>query len=288
VQFDAHMKKLLCTSAFRGALALAYAGFGLFMVLPARAQAPATPSQQDDNASTGTIVSSTRNTLVVRNENGQYQLFVFDRDTVKPATLTAGSNVRIVSIAGEESGVRVARLITSGAASGTQANGQNPQNVPPEVRRLERDIERQARRYQLGVRAGMSLDPELVLIGVQAQVGPLFNPNVYFRPNVEFAFGEVTALFALNAEAIYRLPVSSRQGRWSPYVGAGPAFTFLHQNFSTTTNSGNKIDFGDFHSSVGLNILGGLSYRSGMFMELKTSVYSNPAPTLRFIIGYNF
>jgi hypothetical protein len=62
----------------------------------------------------------------------------------------------------------------------------------------------------------MALDPELVLIGVQAQVGPLFNPNVFLRPNAEFAFGEVTALFALNMEAIYRLPVSSRQG---PLVG---------------------------------------------------------------------
>jgi hypothetical protein len=55
----------------------------------------------------------------------------------------------------------------------------------------------------------MALDPELVLIGVQAQVGPLFNPNVFLRPNAEFAFGEVTALFALNMEAIYQLPVSS-------------------------------------------------------------------------------
>jgi hypothetical protein len=105
---------------------------------------------------------------------------------------------------------------------------------------------------------------------------------------VEFAYGEVTALFALNLEAIYRLPVSSRTGRWSTYVGVGPAFTFLHQNFEKDTGGGNRIDFGDFHYDVGLNILGGLRYRSGMFTELKTSVYAKPAPTLRLIVGYNF
>ena len=140
----------------------------------------------------------------------------------------------------------------------------------------------------MGVRAGVALDPELILLGVHAQVGPFFNPDVFLRPNVEFAFGEVTALFALNMEAIYRLPVSSRQGRWSAYVGGGPGFSFLHQNFERTNGEGDKIDFGDFHSNVGLNILGGLRYRNGMFMELKTSVYSRPAPTLRLIIGYNF
>ena len=134
----------------------------------------------------------------------------------------------------------------------------------------------------------MALDPELILIGVQAQVGPFFNPNVYLRPNVEFAFGEVTALFALNLEAIYRLPVTSRVGRWSSYVGVGPGFNFLHQNFERNDGQGKRIDFGDFHSAVGLNILGGLRYRSGMFIELKTSVYASPAPTLRMIVGYNF
>jgi hypothetical protein len=61
----------------------------------------------------------------------------------------------------------------------------------------------------------------------------------------------------------------------------------LHQNFDIESG-GKKIDFGDFHSDTALNILGGVRYRSGMFMELKTSVYSDPSPKLRLIIGYNF
>jgi hypothetical protein len=70
-------------------------------------------------------------------------------------------------------------------------------------------------------------------------------------------------------------------------VGVGPGVNLLHQNFERTERD-KRIDFGDFHSDVGLNILGGIRYRSGMFMELKTTVYSDPAPTFRMIVGYNF
>jgi hypothetical protein len=245
---------------------------------------------------TGTVASSTRNTLVVRNASGQYQLFVFDRDTTRPSSLPAGTQVRVISSAGDEVGVRLAREVTIATqgstsrettASPADAGADATPVVPREVRQVERDIERQARRFQVGARAGVALDPELILIGLQAQVGPFFNPDLYLRPNVEFGFGEVTALFALNLEAIYRLPINGRQGRWSTYVGAGPGFNFLHQNFERTSG-GKRIDFGEFHSDTGLNILGGVRFRRGTFVELKTSVYSNPSPTLRLVFGYNF
>jgi hypothetical protein len=246
---------------------------------------------QNETELTGTVVSSSRNTVTVREMNGRYQLFTFDRDVRKPATLPVGSRVRVVSSASDDAGVRVAREITvvQGGGGGNAANATTPpDNVPSEVRDIERGIERQARRYQLGVRAGVALDPELILIGVQSQIGPFFNPDIYFRPNVEFAWGEVTAMFGLNPELIYRLPLSSRQGRWSSYVGGGPGFNFVHQDFQSNSGSGTRVDFSDFHYSVGLNLLAGLRYRSGMFTEIKTSVYSKPAPTLRLILGYNF
>jgi hypothetical protein len=246
-----------------------------------------------DSTTTGTVVSSSRNTLTLRSGNNQYQLFVFDRDTTKPATIPVGSQARVVSSPGDEPNVRVARSITvtgQGSASrdaATTASEDTSTVVPQEVRRVERSIEREARRFQVGVRGGVALDPELVLIGVQSQVGPFFTDDLYFRPNVEFAYGEVTALFGLNLEAIYRLPINSRRGRWSAYFGAGPGFNFIHQSYETQSG-GSRIDFGDFHSDTGLNILGGVRFRSGTFVELKTSVYSQPAPTLRLIFGYNF
>lgn len=244
-------------------------------------------AQEEESTFTGTVSSTSRNTLTVRSSSGRYQLFVYDRGTTKPATIPVGSPVRVTWTAGDEPGVRVANevTITTGAA-GTQA-GTAGSVVPREVRSIERDIERQARRYQVGVRAGVALDPELIMFGVHAQVGPFFGKDIFFRPNVEFAFGEVTALFGLNPEFTYRLPVSSRQGRWSTYVGIGPGFNFLHQNFKSN-EGGKRVDFGNFRSDTGLNILGGMRYRSGMFAELKTTVYSDPSPTLRMIIGYNF
>lgn len=240
---------------------------------------------------TGTVASSTTNTLVVRGEDSQFQLFVFDRYTVKPRTIAAGSTVRVTSIPGDEVGVRLAREITilsAPQAAPATAISESSQAVPAEIRRAESSIQRQFRKYQAGVRTGIALDPELILFGAHAQLGPFFHRDVFFRPNVEFGFGEVTALISINPEFVYRLPVTARYGRWTSYVGAGPGFNFLHQNFERRTGGDRDIDFGDFHSDTGFNILGGLQHRNGMFMELKTSVYTSPSPTVRLILGYNF
>lgn len=242
---------------------------------------------QEAETTTGSVVSTSRNTLTIRTTEGRYELFVLDNTTKKPASIPVGAQVRITS--SENDGVYYASevAVTQQPASGNAPTGGSPV-VPPAVRSLERDIERETKRFRVGVRGGVTLDPELILIGVQSQIGPFFNKNVYFRPNVEFAWGEVTALFALNPEVIYRLPASSRNARWAPYFGVGPGFNFLHQNFEQNGVGGKRIDFGEFHSDVGLNLIGGIEYRSGMFMELKTSVYSDPSPTLRMVVGYNF
>lgn len=265
--------------------------FSAMLALLSAFPAASQETSGDETTVTGTVSSSTRNTVVVRGSGGQYRLYVFDRDTTKPATLPVGSQVRVVFLETDDPGVRLAREITvvPGGTSQSTANRDSAVSpvVPREVRAIERDIERQARRFQLGIRGGVALDPEMVLVGVQSQVGPFFNSNVYLRPNVEFAYGEVTALFGLNLEAVYRLPITSRQGRWSAYVGGGPGFNFMHQSFDSTTGSRN-IDFDDFRYDTALNILGGVRFRRGTFIELKTSVYSAPAPTLRLIFGYNF
>jgi hypothetical protein len=247
---------------------------------------------RDGTTITGSVSSSSRNTLVVRTTAGGYQLFVFDRDTSKPASLPAGTRVRVLWEEGDEPGVRLAREVTilTGSAQGSASREAEPEVspvVPREVRQVEREIERQARRFQLAVRGGVALDPELVVVGVQSQVGPFFTPDFYVRPNVEFGYGEVTAMFGLNMEGIYRLPFNSRTGRWSAYAGAGPAFNFIHQGFSDTTRERN-IDFDDFRYDTALNILGGVRFRRGTFVELRTTVYSTPAPTLRLMFGYIF
>lgn len=252
------------------------------------------PNTQQQNVSSttieGTVVSSSRQTLVVKTDDNDYYLFVFDSGTNKPARIIVGNHVRVVSTPGEESGTRLASAVTAVDSAPVAKTGtiETQAAAPPaEVRNVEQNIKSEARRWHLGVRAGAALDPELFMFGVHSQIGPIFSRNVFFRPNAEFAFGEVTDLIALNLEAIYRLPISANGKTWSAYLGAGPAFTFLHQNFETQQGQGRDIDFGNFDYETGFNILAGIQRRH-TFYELKTSLYSRPAPTLRLIIGYTF
>jgi hypothetical protein len=246
-------------------------------------QTTASSSQNpDETTMTGRVVSSSRNTLVIRTAGGLYQLFVFDSDTVKPPAIPVGSEVTVLSTPGTETGVRAATsvVVSSEAAPTTQAQP-GTDVVPASVRQLERDIERQSRRYGAGIRAGVGLDPEVVSVGLHARLGPFFDRNISFRPNVEFAFGEVTKLFAFNLEGVYRLPFTPRTGRWSSYVGLGPSFIFSHRDFEE-----NGIDFGDFEFDGGLNVLAGVAFRGGVFMEIKSTVWASPH--LRVIFGYSF
>lgn len=70
-------------------------------------------------------------------------------------------------------------------------------DVAKGVGEVVRELQRQA---SLGVRGGMALDPELIIIGGHAEFPPVLDALV-FRPNFEFGIGEVTALYAVNFEA---------------------------------------------------------------------------------------
>ncbi len=256
----------------------------------ALSQESSSSSRRDETTIEGTVVSTSRQTLVVRTEDNDFQLFVFDHNTTKPRMIAAGTRVRVISTPGEQKGSRLASNVTALEGSpDAKAETAQPQAkpLPPAVRDLEQDIKREARRWHLGVRAGAALDPEVCMFGVHSQIGPIFNRNFLFRPNAEFAFGEVTDLIALNLEAVYRLPVSSRGRNFSAYIGAGPGFTFLHQNFERQQGQGRNIDFGNFDYESGFNVLAGIQKRH-TFYEIKTSLWARPAPTLRLIVGYTF
>jgi hypothetical protein len=254
--------------------------------LAAMSQEP-TPSARPAGESTieGTVASSGRQTFVVRTADNQFYLFVFNRYTSKPRSIGVGSRVRVESLPGAESGSRLATRVTILAAAPKEENaaGGEAAPIPPAVRDVETNIKREAQRWRLGVRAGAAFDPELFLFGVHSQMGPIFHSDVFFRPNAEFAFGEVTDLIALNLEGVYKMRPSDHRD-WSPYAGAGPALIFIHQSFQ----HGRNIDFGNFDFNVGFNILLGAQFRRGTFVEAKTSLYSRPAPVFRLIFGYNF
>jgi len=248
-----------------------------------------TASAQAQNESTieGTVASSTRQTFVVRTPDNQFHLFTFNRYTDKPQSLPVGTRVRVESRPGGETGSRLATKVTALEAAPKdqqRAAGTEAAPIPESVRNVESNIKSEARRWRLGVRAGAAFDPELFMFGVHSQIGPIFSSRVFFRPSAEFDFGEVTDLIALNLEAIYRFPRSSERRDWSPDVGAGPALTFIHQSFQ----AGRDINFGNFDFDAGFNILAGMQSRRGTFVEAKTSLWSQPAPVFRLIVGYNF
>jgi hypothetical protein len=139
----------------------------------------------------------------------------------------------------------------------------------------------------MGVYGGVGLDPELIVVGVQARIKSSFSDKFEWRPSAEFAWGEVTAMFGFNGEAIYNMPIATDRGRWDLYFGGGPGFNLIARDLSRPTGVGD-VDFSDFQFDVALNLLMGVRYNSGVFAEMKTSLYSGNAPVLRLLVGYNF
>jgi hypothetical protein len=274
-----------CLIVFSGALAV-----------PAKAQQDTSSNAADNTTVEGTVSSSSRNTLVVRGDDDKYHLFTYQSAAVRPRNIAPGARVRVTADAADENGTRTATNVTllsestggqdnsTGATSRTRDKGAQAAPVPPEVHNVENEIRREARRWRLGVRAGAAFNPELFMFGVHSQMGPIFSPRVQFRPSAEFDFGEVTDLIALNLEGVYRFSTPYKGGKWTPYVGLGPALIFIHQNYQV----GRQIDFGNFDYETGFNVLAGVQSRRGTFVELKTSLYSGPAPRLRLIFGYTF
>ena len=248
----------------------------LVVSLPALAQDPSQTTM------TGTVTSYTKHSLVIKTEHNHYWLFVFDSHTLKPETLGVASWVRVVSTQTEDPEMRLAVLVTPTEPPATASLETQPDIVPSSVRATENAIARDARKFHFGIQGGVALNPELMDFGVNAKFGPFFTKRVNFRPSVDFAFGEITKLFALNLDMLYNLS-PNLGARQSVYFGLGPQFNFVHQG-----TSDHGVDFSDFHYSNALSIILGIRWRSGVFTEFKTSVWASPAPIIRLMAGYTF
>lgn len=152
---------------------------------------------------------------------------------------------------------------------------------PPQVRKVERQVKRKVRRWHIGGRIGEGFSPELFMFGVQSEIGPIFNPRVVFRPNVEFGFGELTDMFDVNLEGAYRLR-ETLHGRWTPYFGMGPSLNLIHRGASS-----GDVSFSDFSYKTGFNVFLG-AQKDRTFVEIKTSLWADQTPVLRLFLGYNF
>lgn len=122
-----------------------------------------------------------------------------------------------------------------------------------------------AQNHGVGLRAGISADPEQVYFGAHVDLKEIAE-RFWFRPNAEFGFGDGVRLASLNGEFVYLISVKSRE--WTPYVGGGPAM--LIRSFRAGPND-RDTDVGP-----GFNFVGGVQQRKGFLAEIKVGAFDSP------------
>lgn len=122
----------------------------------------------------------------------------------------------------------------------------------------------------LGVRAGVSGNPDQFVIGGHVETGPLIE-HLTFRPNIEVGIGDDVTLVALNLELVYSIPL--QQHPWRVYFGGGPAANIY-------------VFDGDSDIGGGFNVLLGIQHRGGLFTELKVGAIDSP--DIKFLVGFAF
>lgn len=130
----------------------------------------------------------------------------------------------------------------------------------------------------VGVRAGVSADPDQFFFGGHIETGPLLE-RLVFRPNAEIGVGSDLIVIGLNLEFAYKIPLDDQA--WTPYLGAGPAVNIIDRSES---RRGRRDD--DTSVEGGFNILIGVEHDAGLFTELKVGALDSP--DLKLIVGYAF
>ena len=129
---------------------------------------------------------------------------------------------------------------------------------------------------QVGIRVGVSGDPDQFVFGGHIETAPLLE-RLVFRPNAEIGLGSDLVLVAFNLEFAYKMPLEDNP--WTVYVGAGPALNIL----SFSDDGGRGRD--DTAAEGGFNILVGAEHDGGLFTEFK--IGASDSPDLKFMIGYS-
>jgi hypothetical protein len=238
----------------------------------------------------GTVVSVRRGSFTLRTTTGRYRVFELERSvTAKP--LQPGMRVAVVTREGDDAdaplAIAVAILPGDPGGGGTAGpTGGTGDPVPAEVRAMETTIERQLRRYNAGLVGGVSVQPELIIVGAHATFERVFRRSISFRPGLQLGFGELTTLLSIDGDVLYTIPGATRRTRWAPYVGAGPTVAFVHRSFEGEDDDGNRFDFGDFDAEHGFNFIVGMRNRAGAFVEMKAT--ASGVSDVRLLAGVTF
>ena len=123
---------------------------------------------------------------------------------------------------------------------------------------------------QVGVRGGISIDPDQGYFGAHYETPPLID-RLFFRPNIEVGLGDDLTHVGLNMEFVYKFP--KRKQNWNLYAGGGPAVNFFSANSNTNTEGG-------------LNLIIGAEQSRGLMFEAKFGVFDSP--DFKFGVGWTF
>jgi len=131
-----------------------------------------------------------------------------------------------------------------------------------------------------GVRAGVSISPDQLVVGGQLSVRNLA-PDWTFDPSLELGLGDDVTVIAVNLDALYHLRLSGSD--WSPYVGGGLGVATMSWDDDLDLHDRSDTD-------LGLNVVLGFRVptRSGQhwFTELRLGV--NDLPDLKLVGGFSF
>jgi hypothetical protein len=122
-----------------------------------------------------------------------------------------------------------------------------------------------AAQTRLGVRAGISVDPDQFYFGGHADVAEITN-RFWFRPNLEIGVGNSRTLFTFNGEFVYK--PSTNWKEWVPYFGGGPGLVI---------NSHHGEDNHGTDLGPGFNFVAGVEKRKGLLAEMKFGVLDSPS-----------
>ena len=241
----------------------------------------------------GTVTSMGRGSMVVQTDEGRFVVYALEPSFIRIPAVAPGSRVRVITASNDTDPAPMALSIETLPAR--EGLAQQSQPAPSDVQRLASQIERQARRFRIGLDAGVALDPELISINAFSTFTPFVQRGILVRPNVELAFGEVTTLIGINIEGLYMLPGLRRSIRWAPYVGAGPNFTFSHRSvneeeFISDPNAppvdSDRFDFSQWDWDNGFNFIVGARNPNGTFFEMKGTAWG--VATIRMLGGFEF
>jgi hypothetical protein len=237
----------------------------------------------------GTVSSIGRGSIVVQTDEGRFVVYAVEPSFIRIPAVEPGARVRVTTATNDNDPAPMALSIETLPAR--QGLAQRSQTAPPDVQRLASEIERQARRFRVGLDAGVALDPELISINAFTTFTPFLQRGIMIRPNVELAFGEVTTLIGLHVEGLYMLPGLRRSIRWAPYVGAGFSHRGVDEDeFISDLNAppvdSDRFDFSQWDWNNGFNFIVGARNPNGTFFEMKGTAWG--VASIRMLGGFEF